>query len=281
MRSVIVRSENRPVKTFYSFSSAGSAVAENRTIQNQLAFFLCSSTTHISSSMVPGLHCSNEGWANKPSRGAFAPRTARELNVNVAATRGAPTEPSGGGVCITHGGRVKRKRCSHEVGAKQVQKGGVCITHGMRAKRCSHKGCANRAVEGGVCITHGARTKLCSHEGCAKRAQKGGLCRRHGANSIATTAQNGAPQTPHLVGGYNARAFVASAIAGGGSGEIEIACNLQADVSCAVVPRSPSLCPSIMAPNFSDDNKEIIGSWICRSSCMARLGSVNNANEAS
>jgi hypothetical protein len=51
-------------------------------------------------------------------------------------------------------------------------KGGVCITHGAKVekKRCSFKGCKNRAVRGGVCWTHGANVmvgKQCSHKGCA------------------------------------------------------------------------------------------------------------------
>ena len=135
--------------------------------------------------------------------------------------------------------------------------------------------------KGGVCITHGATAKRCSHKGCAKKVQKGGPCRRHGTYSIAAAAQNGATRPPYPAGGYDARAIVASAIAGGGGGEIEIARNLQADGSCAAAPRSPSLRPSIMAPNFSDDDKEIIGTWIWRSSCTARLGSANNTNGAS
>ena len=121
------------------------------------------------------------------------------------------------------------------------------------------------------------KKERCSNKGCAKRAQNGGLCRKHGAYSIAAAAQNGAVRPPHPAGGYDARAFVASAIVRGGGGEIEIDThNLQADVSCAAAPRSPSLCPSIMAPNLSDDDEDLIGAWICRSSHIAKLGSVNN-----
>jgi hypothetical protein len=53
---------------------------------------------------------------------------------------------------------------------------------------------------------------------------------------------------------------VTSAIARGGGGEIEIDVrNLQADVSCVAAPRSPSLRQFCMAPNFSDEDEEIIG----------------------
>ena len=77
------------------------------------------------------------------------------------------------------------------------------------------------------------------------------------------------------------RANVASAIAGGGGEKIESDTrNLQADVSCVAAPRSPSLRQFCMAPNFSDDDEEVIGAWIWRSSRMARLGSVNNSDGA-
>ena len=73
-----------------------------------------------------------------------------------------------------------------------------------------------------------------------------------------------------------------TAITGVGCGEIKLDMhNLQADVRCASSPRLPCLHPSIMAPNFSNDDKEIIVAWIWRSSCMARLGSMNNSNGAS
>ena len=71
-------------------------------------------------------------------------------------------------------------------------------------------------------------------------------------------------------GYYEAMVVVESAIAGS---------NLQADVRCPA--ESPSLCSFFVAPNFSDVYEEIIGAWIWRSSRMARLGSVNNTNEAS
>ena len=125
-----------------------------------------------------------------------------------------------GGVCVIHG--AKQKRCSNKGCAKRAKKGGLCCRHGGTVKRCSHEGCPNGAVKGGVCVAHGAKQKRCSNEGCAKRAQKGGLCRRHGTYYIASAAQNGAARPPHPAAGYNdARVVVASAIAGGGGGEIE------------------------------------------------------------
>ena len=191
-----------------------------------------------------------------------------------------------GGVCVAHG--AKTKRCSQEGCANGAVKGGVCVTHGAKkkVKRCSQEGCANGAIKGGVCVTHGARVRRCSQEGCANKIQKGGLCRRHGAYSIVAvaTAQDRAAQPPHPAAGYHeTTVVVASAITGGGRGEIEIDTrNLQADVSCTAAPRSPSLRPFIMAPNFpEDDDEEIIGAWIWRSSRMARLVAANNTEEAS
>ena len=170
-------------------------------------------------------------------------------------------------------------KCRREGCANTAKRGGVCVAHGARKKRCSHEGCANGVVTGGICITHGARTQRCKSEGCAKRTQKGGLCRGHSPYSIA--AQNGAARPPHPAGGYDARANVASAIAGGGGKKIESDThNLQADVSCAAAPGSPSLRHSIMAPNFSDDDEDTIGAWIWRSSRMAKLGSANKIDVA-
>jgi hypothetical protein len=178
---------------------------------------------------------------------------------------------------ITDGARTKR--CSIEGCANEARKGGVCITHCARVKRCSIKRCANGSKNGGVCITHSARSKRCSDEGCAKQARKRGLCFRHGKDSIASAAQKGAAPPLHSAGGYDSTAVVATAIAGVSGGEIELDTrNLQADARCASSPRPPCLCQSIMAPNFSDDDEEIIGAWIWRSSRMARLGSVNNSD---
>ena len=115
--------------------------------------------------------------------------------------------------------------------------------------------------------------KRCSQEGCANKVRKGGLCCRHGAYSIvaAAAARDGAARHPHSAAGYyEAMVVVESAIAGS---------NLQADLRCPA--ESPSLCPFFVAPNFSDIDEEIIGAWIWRSSRMARLGSVNNTDEAS
>ena len=236
----------------------------------------------LSSSMAPGLQCINKGCANGAVKGGVCATHSARTKRKRCSREGCANGFVKGGVCITHGATTKR--CSHEGCPKKAQKGGVCITHGARVKRCSHEGCPNLSRRGGVCITHGARVehKLCSHKGCAKQVQKGGLCRRHGLYSIAAATQNGASRPPHPAGGYDARAFVASAIAGGGGGGIEIDTrNLQSDVSCAAAPRSPSLSTSIMVPNFYDDNEEIIGAWIWRSSRMARLGSANNTNGAS
>jgi hypothetical protein len=78
------------------------------------------------------------------------------------------------------------KLCRVEGCTKQVQNGGVCITHGAKLKRCSSEGCPNRAVKGGVCKRHGAvvERKKCSAEDCTNLAVKGGVCHRHGAERI-------------------------------------------------------------------------------------------------
>ena len=62
----------------------------------------------------------------------------------------------GRSVCVTDG--ASNKRCSFEGSVK----GGVCITHGaiMKRKRCSLEGWTNGAARGGgVCITHGAKVE--------------------------------------------------------------------------------------------------------------------------
>ena len=174
-----------------------------------------------------------------------------------------------GGVCATHG--ATKKRWSNEGCVNGAIKGGVCVMHGAKKKRCSHDGCTNGVVAGGVWVTHSAITIRCKSEGCAKQAQKGGLCRRYDLYSIAATAaQNGAARPSHPAGGYDARSIVASDIAGGGGGGIEIdRRHLQTDVSSAAAPILPSLRPS-----------DIIGAWIWRSSRTARLGGVNNSDGA-
>ena len=123
---------------------------------------------------------------------------------------------------------------------------------------------------------------------CGKPLFQTGKCRFHfrcllaASTAAATNAQKRAARPPHPAGGYKATVVVASAIAGGGGGEIEIDTrNLKTDASCASSRRSPSLGPTIMAPNFSDDDEEIIGAWIWRSINTARLSSVNNTNGAS
>ena len=94
---------------------------------------------------------------------------------------GCTNQSKKGGVCITHG--AKKKRCSFEGCTKVSAKGGVCITHGAKVKveNCSHGGCTNQSKKGGVCITHGAKKKRCSFEGCTKGSVKGGVCITHGA----------------------------------------------------------------------------------------------------
>jgi hypothetical protein len=70
---------------------------------------------------------------------------------------------------------------------------------------------------------------------------------------------------PNPAKGYNANAFITSAIAIRGE-EINInPRNLQASISSAASRESPSLRPSTMPQNFSDDDDEIC-SWIYRTS---------------
>ena len=79
------------------------------------------------------------------------------------------------------------------------------------------------------------------------------------------------------------QAVLASVIARGGRlGNCVINMrNLQSDVSCTAPPRLPSLHLSITTPNFSNEDNEIFGTWIWRSSCMVKLSSVNNTDGAS
>ncbi len=125
------------------------------------------------------------------SRKMFASLTVQGLYD--AARRGA-NRAQKGGICVTHGTRVKQ--CSQEGCANGSKKGGVCITHGATKKRCSIKGCANGSKKRGVYITHGAWAKCCSDKGCTKQARKGGLCHRHGKYSIASAAQNRTARPP-------------------------------------------------------------------------------------
>ena len=103
--------------------------------------------------------------------------------------KGCTNQAVKGGVCVTHGAKVRaRKQCRIKGCTNQFQKGGVCITHGAikERKRCSHGGCTKQAIKGGVCVTHGAKVKLCSVEGCTKQFKKGGVCYRHRSKSIIT-----------------------------------------------------------------------------------------------
>ena len=84
---------------------------------------------------------------------------------------------------------MKRKKCSHKGCNNGAIKGGVCVTHGAKVerKRCSIEGCSSNARgKEGVCVTHGAKMKQCSFDGCTSNAQKGGVCYRHRAKSIIT-----------------------------------------------------------------------------------------------
>jgi hypothetical protein len=71
-------------------------------------------------------------------------------------------------------------------------KGGVCITHGAKVKRCSFVGCNKYAQKGGVCITHGAEVKRCNFDGCTNHVKKGGVC-RSSKNINATNTNDGTP----------------------------------------------------------------------------------------
>jgi hypothetical protein len=62
-------------------------------------------------------------------------------------------------VCKKHGAkRYERKLCSNEGCTNIAQRGGVCWTHGakVKCKLCSSDGCANQAILRGVCWRHGA-----------------------------------------------------------------------------------------------------------------------------
>jgi hypothetical protein len=85
--------------------------------------------------------------------------------------------------------------CSHEGCTNVVKKGGVCVTHGAKVtkKRCSFRGCTNHVVKGGVCVTHGAKMKQCSHKGCTNQVVNGGVCTTHGATKGSGAAMRGAP----------------------------------------------------------------------------------------
>jgi len=219
--------------------------------------------------------CSQEGCANMAVKGGVC----ITHGLNVAARRGAPTEPSGEAFAPR---MAQLRNDAATRGASMEPSRGVFASRTAQRRNVAATMGAPTESSGGVCVTHGVRTKHCKSEGCTKQVRKGGLCRRYGPYSIAAAAaQNGAARPSHPAGGYDARSIVASDIAGGGGGGIEIdRRHLQTDVSCATAPRLPSLCPSIMAPNFSDDDEEIIGAWIWRSSRTAKLGGVNNTDGA-
>ena len=204
--------------------------------------------------------CKREGCTNNSKRGGFCishgVRCSHEGCTNGVITRG---------LCIAHGA-AKGKRCTVAGCANGAVRGGVCCAHGAKGKRCSHEGCTSESRRGGVCARHGAVKKRCSIEGCTNGSRIGGLCRRHGANSIA--ARDVVARAPNPSERYEATTVVASAIARRG-GEIKI---LQASTSRAVFRESPSLRPSIMPQNFSDDDDEICA-WIYRTSRMSRLAS--------
>ena len=209
--------------------------------------------------------CKREGCTNNGKSGGFCishgARCSHEGCTNGVITRG---------LCIAHGA-AKGKRCTVAGCANGAVRGGVGCSHGAKAKRCSHGGCTGESRRGGVCARHGAKRKRCSIEGCTNGSRVGGLCCTHGTYS--TAARNVVARSPNPAEGYEAAtAVVASAIAIRGE-EINInPRNLQASISCAASRESPSLRPSIMPQNFSDDDDEIC-SWIYRTSRMSRLAS--------
>ena len=83
-------------------------------------------------------------------------------------------------MCVTHGAKIKAKRCSYEECTNLVINGGVCIRHGAKRIICSNEGCTNVAKNGGVCVKHGATVKRCTYEGCTNQAKRRGVCKRHG-----------------------------------------------------------------------------------------------------
>ena len=120
-------------------------------------------------------------------------------------------------------------------------------------------------------------------------ATRGVPNKRGREDSVSSTSSIPSPPPPrieghtphHPAGGYNTTAVVAAAIAGVGGGEIELDTrNLQADIRCTSSPRTSCLRPCIMALDFSNNDEEIISTWIWRSSRMARLGNVSSSNGA-
>ena len=73
---------------------------------------------------------------------------------------------------------------THNTFRSSAKKGGVCIRHGAKCakRKCTKEGCTKYAQKGGVCIAHGAKVapkKRCVIEGCGRQAQKGSMCMRH------------------------------------------------------------------------------------------------------
>lgn len=86
-----------------------------------------------------------------------------------------------GGICVSHGAKVKVIRCKVQGCGKYAVRQGVCKAHGAKVKRCSVEGCTKGSVRGGVCISHGATIKTCRVTGCNKVAKRGGVCISHGS----------------------------------------------------------------------------------------------------
>jgi hypothetical protein len=84
-----------------------------------------------------------------------------------------------GGVCVTHGAKLKRKLCSFEQCTNIGVRSGVCVTHGATVNtdlelwwRCNILGCTNGVRKGGICYRHGSKRKQCSHDGAIRRPLK-------------------------------------------------------------------------------------------------------------
>ena len=190
------------------------------------------------------------------------------------------------------------KRCSHEGCTNQYIKGGVCVTHGakVKVKRCSHDGCAKQARKGGVCMGHDAKSlataprevehpfqppKGSNAKTAGAIASSGsgiiGSCNPRPNISLATTSRQ--PLSLHLseidpnllneeeIGAwiYKCSDFArrnvttAGAIAGG-SGKIG-ACDPQTNISHANGCQSPSILSSATTSDLPDED-DIIGAWV-------------------
>jgi hypothetical protein len=171
---------------------------------------------------------------------------------------------------------------------EQSKNGGVCVTHGAKVqrKRCSQEGCTYRAQNGGVCFAHGAKVKLCSLEGCTKLAKKGGVYFAH--NKVGALNLN---KEPSVRGGLND-----GAVLGGLSGVHRakpraIATSRDTDKHVRLSGANGATATYTVAItewhaemdganstlrfppfhlDFSDDEDEV-GAWIWKTSSMARL----------